>query len=436
MSRTTYVNASGLPDDDQITTARDQALLGRAIQERFPRYYRYFSTPSFVYHGQTIRNHNHLLGSVRRRRRHQDRIYPRLRLQSRHLGASRRPLHGRRGAGRPFGVRARRAHARADRRAHQDGLAPAHRAGARRAANRDEPVAFAKAPMASHADPAHRRPACSAPTNATGCQRSDPPAAGQTITYRTAPVQHGFARPMPVAGAGSAAAGAAAPLHRTGATRPAAAGACHRKRRARIVVASAEPSSRRLHRCGRGRTAKSRSQRGTRPRRNSPAPYRHGAARARRMADPDRRLRRRGRSQAASERGADQGAHSARRRRPVHRAGAEGRQGALPRPLCRLRQGDCRSRLQAAQAQRFRLHGAEELRKPSANGATRRTIRVFGSVRLLAVGSSITDRTATQGCVCGTSAMAAKKNVLGLVDAGREIRRPPWSGCSFFIRER
>ena len=49
MSRTTYVNASGLPDDDQITTARDQALLGRAIQERFPRYYRYFSTPSFVY---------------------------------------------------------------------------------------------------------------------------------------------------------------------------------------------------------------------------------------------------------------------------------------------------------------------------------------------------------------------------------------------------
>jgi D-alanyl-D-alanine carboxypeptidase len=64
MSRTTYVNASGLPDDDQITTARDQALLGRAIQERFPRYYRYFSTPAFVYHGETIRNHDHLLGQV------------------------------------------------------------------------------------------------------------------------------------------------------------------------------------------------------------------------------------------------------------------------------------------------------------------------------------------------------------------------------------
>ena len=38
MTRTTYMNASGLPDDDQVTTARDQALLGRTIQEHFPRY--------------------------------------------------------------------------------------------------------------------------------------------------------------------------------------------------------------------------------------------------------------------------------------------------------------------------------------------------------------------------------------------------------------
>src|SRR3954467_14091553 len=37
MSRTVYANASGLPDEDQITTARDQATLGRAIQDRFPR---------------------------------------------------------------------------------------------------------------------------------------------------------------------------------------------------------------------------------------------------------------------------------------------------------------------------------------------------------------------------------------------------------------
>ena len=64
MSRTTYVNASGLPDDDQVTSAQDQALLGRAIQERFPRYYKYFSTEAFVYHGIAMRNHNHLLGVV------------------------------------------------------------------------------------------------------------------------------------------------------------------------------------------------------------------------------------------------------------------------------------------------------------------------------------------------------------------------------------
>jgi D-alanyl-D-alanine carboxypeptidase len=64
MTKTVYRNASGLPDDDQVTTARDQATLGRAIQDRFPRYYRYFSTSAFNYHGQSIRNHNHLLGSV------------------------------------------------------------------------------------------------------------------------------------------------------------------------------------------------------------------------------------------------------------------------------------------------------------------------------------------------------------------------------------
>src|SRR5688500_15411425 len=64
MRRTTYTNASGLPDPDQITTARDQAVLGRAIQERFPRYYHYFSTTAFAFRGRSIRNHNKLLGDV------------------------------------------------------------------------------------------------------------------------------------------------------------------------------------------------------------------------------------------------------------------------------------------------------------------------------------------------------------------------------------
>jgi D-alanyl-D-alanine carboxypeptidase len=64
MKSTTYRNASGLPDDQQITTARDQAILGRAIQDRFPTQYRYFATRTFDFRGKSMRNHNHLLGSV------------------------------------------------------------------------------------------------------------------------------------------------------------------------------------------------------------------------------------------------------------------------------------------------------------------------------------------------------------------------------------
>jgi D-alanyl-D-alanine carboxypeptidase len=64
MSRTVYRNASGLPNDEQVTTARDQSTLGRALQDRFPRYYRYFSTTAFNFRGHTITGHNHLLGSV------------------------------------------------------------------------------------------------------------------------------------------------------------------------------------------------------------------------------------------------------------------------------------------------------------------------------------------------------------------------------------
>jgi len=64
MKGTTYRNASGLPDDDQITTAFDQALLGRAIRDRFPNYYTYFSTRTFAFRGKSMRNHNHLLGTI------------------------------------------------------------------------------------------------------------------------------------------------------------------------------------------------------------------------------------------------------------------------------------------------------------------------------------------------------------------------------------
>src|SRR5208283_5713034 len=64
MANTQYRNASGLPNDSQITTARDLTILARSLQDRFPRYFKYFSTEEFEYAGQTIGNHNHLLGRV------------------------------------------------------------------------------------------------------------------------------------------------------------------------------------------------------------------------------------------------------------------------------------------------------------------------------------------------------------------------------------
>ena len=63
MSRTTFRNASGLPDPDQWSTARDFAVLGRHLISDFPGYYGYFSTPSFTFHRRVMYNHDHLLQS-------------------------------------------------------------------------------------------------------------------------------------------------------------------------------------------------------------------------------------------------------------------------------------------------------------------------------------------------------------------------------------
>ncbi len=64
MKRTTFRNASGLPNPSQWTTARDLVTLGRAIQDRFPRYYHYFGTRNFAFEGRAYRNHNRLLGQI------------------------------------------------------------------------------------------------------------------------------------------------------------------------------------------------------------------------------------------------------------------------------------------------------------------------------------------------------------------------------------
>ncbi len=65
MTRTTYKNASGLPNSAQKTTARDQATLAQRMHRDFPQYYHYFSTEQFVWGKASIRNHNRLLGEYR-----------------------------------------------------------------------------------------------------------------------------------------------------------------------------------------------------------------------------------------------------------------------------------------------------------------------------------------------------------------------------------
>ena len=61
MTHTQFKNPSGLPDPDQITTARDMAILGHALIYHFPQFYPYFSHDHFVYAGINHHNHNHLM---------------------------------------------------------------------------------------------------------------------------------------------------------------------------------------------------------------------------------------------------------------------------------------------------------------------------------------------------------------------------------------
>lgn len=61
MTSTSFVNASGLPDEDQVTTARDLVKLAMALHDRFPAEYHYFSTREFQFHGRTIMGHNRLM---------------------------------------------------------------------------------------------------------------------------------------------------------------------------------------------------------------------------------------------------------------------------------------------------------------------------------------------------------------------------------------
>jgi len=63
MTQTRYVNPNGLPDARQVTSARDLAILARAVMRDYPQYYRYFGLHDWVYEGREYRNTNGLLRS-------------------------------------------------------------------------------------------------------------------------------------------------------------------------------------------------------------------------------------------------------------------------------------------------------------------------------------------------------------------------------------
>jgi len=63
MSSTVFRNASGLPNSEQVTTARDMAKLAHALLRDFPHYYPVFSVQSYPYRGRSLENHNRMLAS-------------------------------------------------------------------------------------------------------------------------------------------------------------------------------------------------------------------------------------------------------------------------------------------------------------------------------------------------------------------------------------
>ncbi len=100
MHNSTFRNPHGLPDSGQVTTARDMARLGAALQDRFPTYYRYFGVKTFTYAGKRYRNHNRLLGSVAGVDGIKTGYTKRFRLQPGEQCRPRRPPHHRRRDGR------------------------------------------------------------------------------------------------------------------------------------------------------------------------------------------------------------------------------------------------------------------------------------------------------------------------------------------------
>lgn len=61
MTKTRFLNANGLPHEEQVTTARDMAILGRVLMKEFPQHAELFSLQSFKVGNRVLRTHNKLL---------------------------------------------------------------------------------------------------------------------------------------------------------------------------------------------------------------------------------------------------------------------------------------------------------------------------------------------------------------------------------------
>jgi D-alanyl-D-alanine carboxypeptidase len=249
MSRTTYVNASGLPDDDQNTTAQDQALLGRAIQERFPRYYKYFSTEEFVYRGHAMRNHNHLLGVVGGvdgiktgyTRASGFNLVTSVHRDGRFIVAV--VLGGRSAYERDARMRDLiNAHIKEASLRHTATAIAEKDERSRDTEQRSEqkPVAFVKGPLSSHADPAPAPNPKGNGNETTGTNDQIQPVLVKTITYRTAPVQTAPLVPMPPLVPAATAAASPQPAVAV-ATRPPVTPSPEPVNTNTVVVASTEP---------------------------------------------------------------------------------------------------------------------------------------------------------------------------------------------------
>ncbi len=370
MKHTTYHNASGLPDDQQITTARDQAILGRAIQDRFPNYLSLFLDADLRVPRQGDAQSQSSARQRRRRRRHQDRLYPRFRIQHRHLGSTAATAISSPwcSAAAPPSARDARVRSLID---NNINVAAVKRTAPPIVEGWETVEPRPRTPRTRTARPdAGRDPrAAQRPRQIPSRKRRRParPIRSSPIAVKTFTVHPGSMRTASLSPLPSdsrkltpAPATANAASVTTIATVKSDTPACHRRpAQNRACSACCQPTASQVASAGDSGAGRRRAAA------VAAAKPRGGGWMIQVGAFPDEKE-----AKQRLDRGAKQGQGPARPGRPVHRTGDEGRQVALPRALCRPREGSGGNRLQTSQAQRNSLHAAEKLTPDRAKRKT------------------------------------------------------------------